>query len=273
MFREIATGLYLQPSLLYQTNCVVARDALGVTCIDPGYFETEVLAARALFDRLAAAQPGLRVLALTHSDFDHIVGAPAFDDLQIATHAAWDAANEERARGVLRRFDAEHYIERSLQLRGAVRRDIRVEDGQELGAFQCWGAQGHTDDGLVLFHRPTNALIVGDYLSDCEFPFIYTSAGRYHAALERFTGLIRDLRPELLISQHGRPAAGSTEISRRLDESRAYLGALLSAAAGAADPEDAARRSEGAWRGAVPEHLWEQHVRNARIAVREAQGG
>ncbi|MDA8346997.1 MAG: MBL fold metallo-hydrolase [Thermaerobacter sp.] len=273
MFREIAPGLYLQPSLLYQTQCVVTKDASGVTCIDPGYFEVEILRARSLFDSLGAQQGEARRLVLTHSDFDHIVGAPAFTDSQVVTHAAWDVLNEERARDALRRFDGEQYIERTLRINGPLRRDREIlSDGEELGEFVCYHADGHTADGLVLFHRPTRALIVGDYLSECEFPFIYVGALRYRATLEKFSRLIAEHRPAFLISQHGRPAADLDEIATRLDESRIYLDALLAAAGESSTAEEVALRSAASWRGAVPDFLRARHLENARIALRDVQG-
>ncbi len=269
MFREIAEGVHLQPSLLYQTACLVIADSHGVTAIDPGYFDVEIADSRALFDALAAVHGGVRRLALTHSDFDHIVGAPAFRDAQCLTSADWDEANEARALGALRRFDAEHYIERATPLKEPVRRDVALGDGDECGAFVSYGAKGHTDDGLVLYHRPSRVLIVGDYLSDLEFPFIYTSATRYRETLEKLAELVGRSRPALLVSQHGRPAVGASEISARLDEARRYLGSLLTAAEAADTPEEAALRSGASWRGRVPDHLWEQHLENARIALRD----
>ena len=273
MFREIAPGLYLQPSLLYQTQCAVLADRSGVMCIDPGFFEEEILAARSLSVRLAReARTPLRVL-LTHSDFDHIAGAPAFPDAAVVTHATWDERNEARARDALRRFDGEHYIARTMPLTGPVRRDIAIAaDGEELGECLLYHTDGHTSDGLALFHRPTRALIVGDYLSDCEFSFIDVGALRYRATLEKFQGLLASLGPALLVSQHGTPALGSVAIAARLDESRRYLDALLQASAQSDTPAEAARRSAGAWRGAIPDYLYERHLENARIALRDLAG-
>jgi len=271
VFREVREGLFLQPSLLYQTQSVVLSDTRSVTVIDPGYFPGEIALARALTDELWSVRGGEHLLALTHSDFDHIVGVPCFEDFRCATSARWDAANERRARLALRRFDGEHYIERRFPLERPVRRDLLIAaDGERLGASLCFLVSGHTRDGLALFHAPSRALVVGDYLSDCEFPFIAAGADAYRASLDRLARLVSELRPELLVSQHGRPALGGRAMAERFGEATRYLDRLQEAAAGGGGVQRVAHVTRDAWRGAIPPYLWRQHCENARQALRGA---
>jgi len=266
MFTSYSGGLWLQASLLWQTQCAVLAADGAVLVVDPGFFEHEIAAARSLARRISRRTP---LLVLTHSDFDHIVGVAAFPESPIAASAKWDAGNERRARATLRRFDGEHYVERRHPLARAVRPSLSVEDGQSLYGCTAHLLAGHTRDGLCLFHPQSRALIVGDYLSDLEFPFIYVSALAYRASLAKLAGLCRELPVDVLVSQHGRPALGRAEIAQRLRESEGYLEALLDAAAVAQDPQAAARLSAGAWRSGVPPALRGAHLSNARVAWRE----
>lgn len=272
MFQEIAEGVHVQPSLLYQTQSVVVADRFGVTVIDPNYFPHEILAARELAERLGGHGVG-RWLALTHSDFDHIAGVPWFPDFQVLTQANWDLANEERARRAMADFDRETYIARARPLAGPIRRDRGVRgDGEEHLGFLCFHAEGHTRDGLVLHHRASGALIVGDYLSDLEFPFVYVSVRAYAQTLERFARILAEHPPSVLVSQHGPVAFGPEAAARRLDEARGYILGLQAAARQARDADALAESTRHLWRGAIEDALYARHRANADIAVREARG-
>lgn len=271
MFQEIAEGVYLQPSLLYQTQSLVIEDGQSILCVDPNYFPHEILAARELSERLSKPG-GERWLALTHSDFDHIAGAPWFEDFQVLTHASWDLQNEERSRGVMAAFDAEMYIPRARPLTSPIRRDRTISsDGERHGGFLCHHAAGHTRDGLILEHLRSGVLICGDYLSDVEFPFVYVSVLAYERTLERFASIIAERPPTLLVSQHGPVAFGGAAISARLQESRDYIRGLISVAREnpSTRPEDLGEKTRGLWRGRIPDALWPRHLENARIALLE----
>jgi glyoxylase-like metal-dependent hydrolase (beta-lactamase superfamily II) len=269
MFRSFAGDLWLQASLLWQTQCAVMRSAGAVLVIDPGFLPHEIEAAKSLADEVAGAGAD-RYLVLSHSDFDHIVGVPYFPDWTIVASARWDRRNERRARAALRSFDGGYYIERERPLTDAVRPDREIrQDGEEIAGCLFYQLSGHTRDGLACYHPGSGALIVGDYLSDCEFPFIYVSALAYRETLAKLRRLADDLRPAMLVSQHGRPAVGRAAIERRLRESSDYLERLMAAAPAAASPAELERATLGAWRDGVPDPIRSYHRKNARIAWRE----
>ena len=269
MFRSYAGDLWLQPSLLWQTQCAVLRSAGAVLVMDPGFFPHEIEAAKSLASEFADERSE-RYLILSHSDFDHIVGVPHFPGWTIVTSARWDRRNEQSARAALRSFDGGHYIERERPLTDAIRPDRPIrQDGEEIAGCRFYLLSGHTRDGLACYHPQSGALIVGDYLSDCEFPFIYVSALQYRETLEKLRRLADDLRPGLLVSQHGRPAIGRAAIERRLGESSRYLERLLGAAPAAASPAELERATLDAWRDGVPDPIRSYHRKNARIAWRE----
>ncbi len=269
MFESVAGGLWLQPSLLWQTQCTVMASDGAVLVMDPGFFPQEIEEAMALAARLGAHPDG-RYLVLSHSDFDHIVGVPYFPGWTIVASAQWDQRNERRARQALRKFDGGHYIEREHPLDAAVRPDRPIgQDGEEIAGCRFYLLSGHTRDGLACYHPGSEALIVGDYLSDCEFPFVYVSALAYRRTLEKLRRLVAELGPSMLVSQHGRPAVGKAAIDRRLEESFAYLERLFAAAPGAGSAGELEKATLDAWRQGVPDHIRSYHRQNARIVWRE----
>lgn len=272
MFQSFEGGLWLQPSLLWQTQCAVIEADGAVCVVDPGFFPHEIHEAQGLAARVGG--PGARrLLVLSHSDFDHIVGVPYFEGFETVASARWDRSNARRARRArraLQLFDGGHYIARDRPLMTTVRPDRLIQaDGEEIAGCRFFLLAGHTRDGLGCFHPGSGALIVGDYLSDCEFPFIYVSALAYRETLDKLRRLVAQLSPRLLVSQHGAPAMGDREIARRLLESSGYLERLLDAAAGATDARALAQATLGAWRQGVPDPIMHYHRRNARIAWRE----
>ncbi len=269
MFVSYPGGLWLQSSLLWQTQCAVMASQGAVLVMDPGFFPHEVQAARECAAN-AAAVAGERLLVLSHSDFDHIVGVPSFPDWTVVASSRWDRRNERRARQALRSFDEGYYIVRDRPLTRPVRPDRPIQrDGEELAGCRFYLLAGHTRDGLACYHPGSGALIVGDYLSDCEFPFIYVSAIAYRETLAKLARLAEDLVPSLLVSQHGQPAVGRDAIRRRLEESSDYLERLIGAATTAGSAAELERATRNAWRAGVPDAIRGSHRRNARIAWRE----
>jgi hydroxyacylglutathione hydrolase len=75
--------------------------------------------------------------------------------------------------------------------------------------------EGHTDDGIGLRLRQPDVLIVGDYLSPIEYPFVYHSTVAYRSTLAGLADLLRRDPPALVIPGHGAPleAAQALEIA------------------------------------------------------------
>jgi glyoxylase-like metal-dependent hydrolase (beta-lactamase superfamily II) len=86
-------------------------------------------------------------------------------------------------------------------------------------------AEGHTADGMAVFDRAQGVLVVGDYLSDVEIPWISKSGSRegYRATLARLAPLVDEAAT--VVPGHG--AAHDRETALRLlDEDVEYLDAL-----------------------------------------------
>jgi glyoxylase-like metal-dependent hydrolase (beta-lactamase superfamily II) len=84
-------------------------------------------------------------------------------------------------------------------------------------------AEGHTADGMALLDRAQGLLIVGDYLSDVEIPWIHGALADYRATLARLATLVEDATT--VVPGHGAPHDRHTAL-RLLDEDVDYLDAL-----------------------------------------------
>ena len=86
-------------------------------------------------------------------------------------------------------------------------------------------ADGHTVDGTALFARSLGVLVVGDYLSDVEIPWISPggSLDVYRATLARLAPLVE--AAETVIPGHGAPH-GRDAALRLIDEDLGYLDSL-----------------------------------------------
>jgi glyoxylase-like metal-dependent hydrolase (beta-lactamase superfamily II) len=84
-------------------------------------------------------------------------------------------------------------------------------------------AEGHTIDGMALFDRAEGVLIVGDYVSDVEIPWIHGSLSDYRATLARLNALVEDATT--VVPGHGAPHDRDTAL-RLLDQDVEYLDRL-----------------------------------------------
>jgi glyoxylase-like metal-dependent hydrolase (beta-lactamase superfamily II) len=175
--------------------------------IDPGYFPRE------LDDLvwLAECRGKVCALAYTHGHWDHVMGHTVFPDVPVWVSEALACsvrAGDDRARRCLeeaREFDSRWYIARPMaygwpsEMRGLSDGEV-VEFGGSL-RIQALHLPGHTPDGLGLFVEREGSLLVGDYLSPCEIPFV-ENLGDYLKTVRRLLDLMKqDVRE--VIPGHG----------------------------------------------------------------------
>lgn len=221
MIKELYPGVYARPSHIQKMMSVVIKDDRALYVFDPCYFDSEVAEIRAFVNRLE--EPGQeRWLILTHSDWDHIAGVHDFPGYKIVASRSWDEANELRMIDYVERFDSEFYVDRPWT--GKMPRvpiDEKVTDGDAIAGLTFFEAKGHTGDGLVSIYG--DLAVVGDYLSDVEFPFLFTSSHDYERTLAKFEDMIDRYGIRVVISQHGPAADGPDEIRRRIAVSADYI--------------------------------------------------
>ncbi|MEN0003616.1 MAG: MBL fold metallo-hydrolase [Bacteroidota bacterium] len=222
-------------SALYRTTSTVFANEDLILVVDPNWLPDEVLSIRQYVDQIRAGQP--LYLLFTHSDYDHILGYDLFRDAKVIASKAF-AKNPAKAQEVSQvlAFDDKHYIHRPYTVEYPSVDITIASDGEkiEVGgttlSFQL--APGHNPDGLIAYIEPASIWIVGDYLSNVEFPFIYYQTTAYIQTLQKARYHLQHKQPRVLISGHGDIALDRQEMERRIQESLLYIEELVAAAKG-----------------------------------------
>ena len=208
-------------SSLWQTNAVALRSGEEAMLVDSPYFPDELEMLPEMLRQSGFDPVGLLA---THGDWDHLLARLAFPEhsLGVAESTATRIRTEPgRAQKRLRDADNEYYVKRPRPLSLGSYQPLPVPGKLELGGqeLELHPAEGHTDDGMILFARWCGVLVCGDYLSDVELP-TWTDKQLYRATLERLRGLVADAT--VVVPGHGSPLERTTAL-RMLDEDIAYL--------------------------------------------------
>lgn len=219
-------------SELMQTTCTLLLGERHLFLVDPNWLPTEV-------ERIAAyvaEKQGDRSLYLyfTHSDYDHIIAYERFrTQAQVIVSKAL-LTNEEQLQQVreIEKFHDQYYLRAPWPITYPQTADLIIqqpEERHELGGeiYRFYQAPGHNRDGLLCFHEATGTLIVGDYLCDVEFPFIYHSILAYQRTLEVLARLLQELPIQTLVAGHGGVTQDKAEMRARLENAQWYLDALI----------------------------------------------
>lgn len=222
---SISPDALVVTSAFWQTNAVALRSGGEAMLIDSPYLPDEL---DALPGVLAGAGFEPDGLLATHADFDHLLGRLAFPGVTLGL-AESSVERMHRAPGeaqrVLRIYDDKFYVKRAAPLALGQTQALPVPGHVEIGdrELELHPAEGHTADGMALFDRAQGLLIVGDYLSDVEIPWINGSLADYRATLARLAPLVA--QATTIVPGHGAPHDRETAL-RLLDEDVEYLDAL-----------------------------------------------
>lgn len=212
-------------SALYQTTSAVIQTEKAMIITDPNWLPHEVEAIKVFVEsRIGNRQ--LYVL-FTHSDFDHIIAAGAFPQaIKIASAAFVDLVDKEKALNDIKDFDAQYYITRDYPIIYPTIDIVIRQDGQRevLGDIACsfYLAPGHTEDGIFTFVEPLGILLVGDYLSNVEFPLVNNLLA-YESTLQKAKSLLEQFDVQALVPGHGQTTTDTLEMENRIEESLDYL--------------------------------------------------
>jgi len=232
-------------SRIWQTNATALRSGGEVLLIDSPYFPDELDALPALLGQVGF-EPN--ALFATHADYDHVLGPLAFPGLPLGVgdHTMERIRTSPgEAQRELRDEDARNYVSREKPLALGSLQSLPVPGYLELGEIELelHVADGHTSDGTALLSREYGVLVVGDYLSDVEIPWISPGGGLdvYRATLARLAPLVE--AAETIIPGHGLPHTRDTAL-RLIDEDLDYLDALAEGVQRIPKARDTARQRE-----------------------------
>jgi glyoxylase-like metal-dependent hydrolase (beta-lactamase superfamily II) len=213
---------------IWQTNStIIAHDGACIV-VDPAYFPRELAAIAARVDELGRAA----AVVFTHGHWDHVMGHTALPGAPVHVSRVLAESIERgdpRAARYLddaRDFDARWYVPRPDGYRWpALLRGIAESERTEIAglALRSLELPGHSPDGLGLVID--GVVLVGDYLSPCEIPFI-DDARAYRATLARLLDVLRGVRRA--IPGHG-PELTAAEATAIATADLHYLDALLAA--------------------------------------------
>ncbi len=213
-------------SVIWQMTSTIVVCGRSALVVDPGVFPAEVKAIR----RLIPAGVRVEALFFTHHHWDHVVGhfafpgVPAYASSTLVRAVAEQGALAREALEEARRHDGAWYVERPGGYRWP--EDLRgLEDGFHLNVgdldVEVLGLPGHAPDAVGL--RAEETLVVGDYLSPLEIPFV-DDLEAYRRTLRRLLAL-SSRGVERVVPGHGPPL--TAEEARRIGrEDLAYLDAL-----------------------------------------------
>ena len=186
-------------STLFQTTTLELHAAGKRLLVDPGVSPWEI--AEAADDRVDH-------VLLTHGDWDHVLGAGVLGTAEVvASQATAERLADPNAVDEIVRAAGKYYIPVDEVERLRVDRAVDAPASVELGPWtaEVHATPGHTDDGIAAWLPGERLLVVGDYLSELEIPFVYYSAPAYRATLELLSDTISRERPEFVVCGHGRP--------------------------------------------------------------------
>lgn len=222
---QITPNLWVQQSQLYMMNSGLFISQGRACLIDPGVLPDETKAIAAF---LAEHNLQAEVLILTHSHWDHILGAEYFPGVKIVAQANYLKIVEkdgQTIRNVISNWEKELNIRRDSAFT-IPQPDLTFQDKMTLPLgdlqLELLYVPGHAADQLAIYQPATGALWASDILSDVEIPFISDNLAAYERTLADLSR--RDMR--VLVPGHGHPTADLNDIQTRFSEDKRYLAGL-----------------------------------------------
>lgn len=219
-------GLVVLESELFRTTSLILHTTDYILIVDPNWLPREVEYIYDLVNQFPKEIP--RYLLFTHSDYDHIIGYGKFKAFAkvIASRNLVDNLDKESIIQQINDFDDSNYIARNYPIEYP-KVDIIIEDEMDfqIGAdeYYFYQAVGHNKDGIITYNATKKILIVGDYLSNIEFPYIYESIEAYEQTLNLLERIFLKNKVDILIIGHGDYTRELSEMLFRIEESRAYI--------------------------------------------------
>jgi len=213
-------------STLYMTTSAIIQTNEAIIMTDPNWLPSEIQEIQDFINNIQGDKQ--LYIIYTHSDFDHIIGSGAFPEAKVIASKRFDD-NSNKAESIqkVHQFDQKYYLHRSYSPVYPTVDIVVSEDGYtvELDSITMtfYQAPGHTDDGLFTVIEPYGLFLSGDYLSDVEFPFIFSSYKDYVNTMNKAEKILHNHAITTHIPGHGMTTQNQQEIQKRIDSSRYYL--------------------------------------------------
>ena len=213
-------------SVLYRTISTLCVTTDCVILIDPNWLPFEIKKIQSILKKVQRDKP--LILVFTHSDFDHVLGYGAFDPSYVIAHQnLFSNPRKDKILKEIQDFDSKMYVQRDYDVIYPTEGIAITKDNQTVSILDTHLhfhlAPGHTNDGIFLIVESLDLLILGDYLSNIEFPFIYHSVDEYNRTLDKVSLILDYHSIKKIISGHGDTTTDLNEIKRRISKDKYYL--------------------------------------------------
>ncbi|SYX83216.1 Hydrolase glyoxylase [Paenibacillus alvei] len=217
-------------SALYMTTTGIIQTNEAIIMTDPNWLPTEIEEIKRYINKVKGDKQ--LYIIYTHSDFDHIIGSGAFPEAKVIASKQLDEnPNKEGSIQKIKQFDQGYYLHRSYSPVYPTVDIVVSADGQKLEldsiTMTFYLAPGHTNDGLFTVIEPYGLFCSGDYLSDVEFPFIFSNYEDYVNTINKAENILLNHQITTHIPGHGSTTQDQEEIQKRIDSSKYYLKQLL----------------------------------------------
>ncbi|MCB0660312.1 MAG: MBL fold metallo-hydrolase [Saprospiraceae bacterium] len=220
-------------SELYQTNCsVLVYDECKIV-IDPNWLPSEVKNIRTFVDQTHDNTPIFCIY--THADYDHIIGSYLFDDaIGIASQQCVSRGKSSVPQSDIQDFYNTFYINIPTAV-DFPKIDIIIKNSEQTlllegVQMQFYFLPGHTIDSISVYFPEEEILILGDYLSDIECPWIDNNFELYRMSLMEIEKIILNHPLKCIVPGHGRKMTHQSEALWRIERDLQYLEILESKA-------------------------------------------
>ncbi len=223
------SDLIVFESALFRTTTSILIGTDYILLVDPNWLPIEIEFIANWITLYAQGKK--KYLAFTHSDYDHIIGYQRFSSFEtIASRNFVENPAKEAILNQIRTFDDSNYILRAYDI-VYPKIDVMISEPTTslvLGADKyCFSqATGHNSDGIIIYNESTGLLIVGDYLSNVEFPYVYDSFSNYRTTLNTLENILTEGNVKILVSGHGDVTASQDEMHTRIRNARKYISDL-----------------------------------------------
>ena len=208
----------------FHAGLVLARSE--ALLIDPGLLPDEI---DALSHRIPTSEDFASRVVLTHGHWDHVLGPERMISVPTIAHEDFPTGDADPRRERIVTQVARRSNDQALTRSGNFAvplPDETFSSARELsiGGIPIWllHTPGHSPDHAVVYLKEEGLLWSADMLSEAEIPYVCQSLVEYERTLERLS----QLPVRTLIPTHGFLTRDKTEIRRRFDTDRTYLGEL-----------------------------------------------